>query len=146
MKCIFYEKKSGIIAGQIIGLLKASAVENKTELYHTIKTLSQRLTRPIDGLAIMVLIAGDRKDLLNILAIQKLFGLIRIIIILPDREDESVKIGYKLQPRFLTYVNGDISEVHAVLRKLLELSESNERISGEQYCRKWISPPRTLCK
>ena len=32
MKCIFYEKKSVIIAGQIIGLLKASAIENKTEL------------------------------------------------------------------------------------------------------------------
>jgi hypothetical protein len=125
MKCIFYEKKSGIIAGQIIGLLKASAIENKTELYHTIRTLSQRLTRPIDGLAIMVLIAGDRKDLLSILAIQKLFGFIKIIIILPDREDESVKIGYKLQPRFLTYVNGDISEVHAVLRKMLELSEAH---------------------
>jgi len=80
----------------------------------------------------MVLIAGDRKDLLNILAIQKLFGLIRIIIILPDREDESVKMGYTLQPRFLTYVNGDLSEVHAVLRKMLELSESNEKISREQ--------------
>ena len=125
MKCIFYEKKSGIIAEQIIGLLKASAIENNTELYHTIKTLSQRLTRPIDGLAIMVLIAGDRKDLLNIIAIQKLFVFIKIIIILPDREDESVKIGYKLQPRFLTYVNGDISEVHGVLRKLLELSEAH---------------------
>ena len=125
MKCIFYEKKSGIIAGQIIGLLKASAIENNTELYHTIRTLSQRLTRPIDGLAIMVLIAGDRKDLLNILAMQKLFGVIKIIIILPDREDESVKIGYKLQPRFLTYVNGDISEVHGVLRKMLELSEAH---------------------
>jgi hypothetical protein len=125
MKCIFYEKKSGIIAGQIIGLLKASAIENNTELYHTIRTLSKRLTRPIDGLAIMVLIAGDRKDLLNILAMQKLFGVIKIIIILPDREDESVKIGYKLQPRFLTYVNGDISEVHGVLRKMLELSEAH---------------------
>jgi len=80
----------------------------------------------------MVLIAGDRKDLLNILAIQKLFGLSRIIIILPDREDESVKMGYKLQPRFLTYVNGDISEVQAILGKLLELSASKERISGER--------------
>jgi hypothetical protein len=36
MKCIFYEKKSGIIAGQIIGLLKASAIENKKELYNTL--------------------------------------------------------------------------------------------------------------
>ena len=131
MKCIFYEKRSGIIAGQIIGLLKVSAAENKIELYHTIRTLSQILIKPFDELAIMVLIAGDRKDLLNILAMQKLFGFIKIIIILPDREDESVKMGYKLQPRFLTYVNGDISEVHAILRKLLELSASSEGISIE---------------
>jgi hypothetical protein len=52
MKCIFFENRSGIIAGQIIGLLKASAVENKTELYHTIRTLSQILIRPFDELAI----------------------------------------------------------------------------------------------
>jgi len=39
------------MSGQIIGLLKASAVENKTELYHTIRTLSQILIRPFDELA-----------------------------------------------------------------------------------------------
>jgi len=128
MKCIFYEKKGGIIAGQIIGLLNASAIEikiEKIELFKTIRTLSQRLKRPIDGSAILVLIAGDREDLLRIVAIHELFGLIRIILILPDREDESVKIGFKLQPRFLTYVNGNLSEVQGVLRKMLELSEAD---------------------
>ena len=130
MKCLFYEKKGGIIADQIIGLLKASVMENTIEMYHSIKALSQRLTKPVDGLAIMVLIARDRKDLLNIRAIQKLFGLMRIIIILPDCEAESVKIGHRLQPRFLTCVNGDVTEVHKVICKLLELSDSNVRIQG----------------
>lgn len=128
MKCIFYEKKSGTIAGRIIGMLQAAAGENKIELYRTIKTLSQRLSRPVDGLSVIVLIAGDRKDLLNILAVQKQFGVMRIIIILPDREDESVRIGYKLKPRFLTYLNGDVAEVQAVLSKMLQLSESKARI------------------
>lgn len=123
MKCIFYEKKSGVIAQKLKDMLTTVAVENKIEVYHTIKTLIQRLSRPVDGLVIMVLIATDRKDLLNILAVHKLFGLIRIIIILPDREDESVRIGYKLQPRFLTFVNGDLAEVHAVVAKMLEISK-----------------------
>jgi len=123
MKCIFYEKKSGVIAQKLKDMLTTVAVENKIEVYHTIKTLIQRLSRPVDGLVIMVLIATDRKDLLNILAVHKLFGLIRIIIILPDREDESVRIGYKLQPRFLTFVNGDLAEVHAVVANMLEISK-----------------------
>ena len=127
MKCIFYEKKSGIIADQIIGLIKAQAANNKTELYHTIKKLSLRLSRPVEDQSVVLLIAADRIDLLAIISLQKLLGDIHVIIILPDREDESVSIGYKLKPRFLTYVNGDLSEVHAILRKLLELSESNKK-------------------
>ena len=132
MKCIFYEKKSGIIADQIIGLIKAQAANNKTELYHTIKKLSLRLSRPVEDQSVVLLIAADRIDLLAIISLQKLLGDIHVIIILPDREAESVRIGYKLQPRFLTYVNGDVGEVHAVLKKMLALSESNERIAREQ--------------
>ncbi len=127
MECIFYEKKSGVIAGKIIWLMKAFAVENKTELYQTIKKLSLRLTRPVEEQSVVLLIAADRLDLLAILEIQKLLGDIHLIIILPDREDESVSIGYKLKPCFLTYVNGDLSEVYAILRKMLELSETNEK-------------------
>jgi hypothetical protein len=124
MKCIFYEKKTGVIAAQIITMMNSSKVENSTETYHTIKTLSQRLARPFDGMGIMVLIAADREDLINILEIHVLFSILKIIIILPDRKDESVKLGYNLRPRFLTYVNGDLSEVRAVLAKMLELDAS----------------------
>lgn len=131
MKCIFYEKKSGGLAAKLLEMLKALAGENTTEMYHTIKKLSQRLTKPVDDRAVMIIIPSDRGDLLDILSLQKLLCDIRVIIILPDREDESVRIGYKLKPRFLTYVNGDLVEVHAVLSKMLELSERPERIAGQ---------------
>ena len=134
MKCLFYEKKPGVIAERIIRLMQPSPAENKIELYHTIKTLSQRLSRPIDGQAIMIFIAADRVDLLDIVLMHKLLFDIRVIIILPDSEDESVRIGYKLKPCFLTYANGDLDEVHKVLGKLLKLSESGQRISGEPFC------------
>ncbi len=131
MKCLFYEKKPGIIAERIIRLMQPSPGKNIIELYHTIKTLSQRLSRPIDGQAIMILIAADRVDLLDIVLMHKLLLDIRVIIILPDREDETVSIGYKLKPCFLTYANANLDEVHKVLGKLLKFSESGQRISGE---------------
>jgi hypothetical protein len=76
----------------------------------------------------MVLVAADRNDLLDIYAIRELFGIIRIIIILPDREDESVRMGYQLQPRFLTYMNEELSEVYSVLRKMLKLSGPKQKV------------------
>jgi hypothetical protein len=66
-----------------------------------------------------LLISTDWGDLPDILSLQKLLRDICVIIILTGREDESVRIGYKLKPRCLTYVNGDVSEVHAVLPKCL---------------------------
>jgi hypothetical protein len=119
MKLILYEKARDGITEQLKGMMKSLIAEDRMEVYRTITTLSKRRSRPIDGWGIMVLVAADRNDLLDIFSIRKLFGIIRIIIILPDREEESVRMGHQLQPRFLTYMDEELSEVYSVLRKML---------------------------
>ena len=126
MSLIFYEKASDGIAEQLKGMVKPLITEDKMEVYHTISILSKRLSRPIDGRVIMVLVAADRNDLLDIFVIRELFGMIRIIIILPDREDEIVRMGHQLQPRFLTYADGELSEVYSVLRKMLKCQNQSK--------------------
>ena len=128
MLLIFYEKASDGISEQLKGMMKPLIGEDRIKVYHTISILSKRLARPIDGKVIMVLVAADRNDLLDIYAIRELFGIIRIIIILPDREDESVRMGYQLQPRILTYMNEELSEVYSVLRKMLKLSGPKQKV------------------
>lgn len=128
MLLIFYEKAIDGIAEQLKGMMKPLIGEDSIKVYHSISILSKRLVRPIDGRVIMVLVAADRNDLLDIYAIRELFGIIRIIIILPDREDESVRMGYQLQPRFLTYMNEELSEVYSVLRKMLKLSGPKQKV------------------
>ena len=128
MLLIFYEKASDGIAEQLKGMMKPLIGEDRIKVYHTISILSKRLAQPIDGRVFMVLVAADRNDLLDIYAIRELFGIIRTIIILPDREDESVRMGYQLQPRFLTYMNEELSEVYSVLRKMLKLSKPKQKV------------------
>lgn len=128
MGLIFYEKATDGIAEQLKVMMKPSIAEDRMEAFHTINILSKRLSRPVDGRVIMVLVAADRNDLLDIFSIRKLFGMIPIIIILPDREDESVRMGHQLQPRFLTYMNEELSEVYSVLRKMLKLSKPKQRV------------------
>lgn len=128
MLLIFYEKAIDGIAEQLKGMMKPLIGEDRIKVYHTISILSKRLAQPIDGKVIMVLVAADRNDLLDIYAIRELFGIIRIIIILPDREDESVRMGHQLQPRFLTYMNGELSEVYSVLRKMLKFSKPKQKV------------------
>jgi hypothetical protein len=91
----------------------------RTEVSCTIDSLSCRLRQPKDDLTIAVLLAASRKDLADILSIHDLLCDIRIILILPDTEDDTVARGHTLQPRFLSYIDSDFTDVAAVLEKMV---------------------------
>jgi hypothetical protein len=46
---------------------------------------------------------------------------VRIILILPNHEDETVVMGHRLEPRLLTYADGDFTDVSAVLGRIAGL-------------------------
>jgi hypothetical protein len=50
-----------------------------------------------------------------------LFGNIKIVLILPDRNNETIVIGHKLRPRFLSYTDSDFIDVAVVLENMLKI-------------------------
>jgi len=67
-----------------------------------------------------VRLAGNKEDLQNLVAIRHLLSGKPFILILPDRRDGTTAIGHSLGPRFLTYADGNLAEVVAVLEKMIE--------------------------
>jgi len=94
--------------------------EEQTETYRSIESLYHRLFRPISNFKIAVILASDRDELLGLLSIQDLFRNLRIILILPDREKDTVSKGLRLYPRFFTYADSNFKDVAAVLEKMME--------------------------
>ena len=68
---------------------------------------------------ICLLLANNREDLIDFLSIKDLLHENRIILILPDRQKETVDMGLQLYPRFLTYLEEDFDRVVSVLNKML---------------------------
>lgn len=68
---------------------------------------------------VAVLMASDQEDLDTLIAMGELLREMKLIIILPDGKKETVERGHALHPRFLTFVDGDLGEVAAVLGKML---------------------------
>jgi len=91
---------------------------NEIESFHSIEGLKQRILRTTYDEGIVVLIAERREELSGLLPIIHLFRRLRIILLLPDRKPETIKIGYQLEPRFLSFVDKGFSEVKAVLKKM----------------------------
>jgi len=56
------------------------------------------------------------------LGIRDLLAETKIILLLPDRKRATVSKGHNLYPRFLTYMDGDFSDVAAVLQKMVSIN------------------------
>jgi hypothetical protein len=75
---------------------------------------------------VLVLIAGDKKELSALVELIDLFQnhSFAIILILPDHDNDSISMGHKLTPRYLSYIDSDFTEVGAVLDKILGNSKN----------------------
>jgi len=100
-------------------VIEAMVREEKVEIYRTIHNFSRRLRQPARRPAIAVLFAATRKDLLDLLSLGDLLDDVRVILVLPDGQDDTIAKAHTLRPRFLTYSDSDFADVAAVLNKML---------------------------
>jgi hypothetical protein len=119
MNVLLYATETDGAGAQLQRAVEAVVPKKKTEVYRTIDGLSRRLRQPIYDVAVAVLFAATKKELSDILSIRGLLQDIRIILVLPDRDEETITKGHTLYPRFLTYADGDVLDVAAVLNKMV---------------------------
>ena len=124
MGILFYtngvDEDSHLLLAEIESVAKTPDIE----IFRTTEDLTSRLRQFRHNLEVAVLMASSLKDLQYLVSIQNLFGDIRIILILPDRDQETVSLGHKLYPRFLSYIDGNFADVAAVLTKMLRRAET----------------------
>jgi len=89
------------------------------ELHCSLGSLSKRLCQPIKDFSIAILYLAKKENLLEILSIRDLLFGIRIILVLPNRETDTISKAHILGPTLLDYSDSDFTEVGAVLNKML---------------------------
>ncbi|MBF0510583.1 MAG: hypothetical protein HQK57_16890 [Deltaproteobacteria bacterium] len=68
---------------------------------------------------------------MGLLLIRDLLLDVKMILILPDKEENTVAVGHALYPRYMTYADGDLQDVVEVIKKCLTISARNGQ---PQYC------------
>lgn len=92
--------------------------QQATEIVHTPEGLARRLRRPHNGLEVAVIMAATRKELGELLSLSQMFEGLRIILVLPDADPQTIAQGHSLRPRYLTLMGSDFQDVAAVLSKI----------------------------
>ena len=101
-------------------IIESMVSEGEIEIFMTLEGLNKRLRQPGRNVSVMVLEASDRKELCDLISIQDLFYDIPIILILPDSSRDTVALGHKLYPRFISYADSEFSDVSLVIRKMIK--------------------------
>jgi hypothetical protein len=125
MDFLFFASANHDVTRRLQDMVETVVPEESRATYRDIQAFSQRLREPADVQRIVLLSASDQQDLSLIQAIRSLLSDESIIIILPDREADTIAMGHSLHPRFLTYMDSDFTELASVLIKMLTAPASS---------------------
>jgi hypothetical protein len=128
MKILYYSSTINGAGEWLQEAIESVVQAEKTEIYRNLESLSQRLRRPTQLPDVSILFANSRADFMDLLPIRDLLLNLRIILILPDGNKETITRGHTLFPRFLTYANSDFKDVAAVLKKMIQKTDSKQSI------------------
>jgi hypothetical protein len=119
MDFLFFASANHQVTRRLQEMVEAVVPEENRATYRDIRALSRRLCEPAKGERIVLLSASSQQDLSLIQSIRSLLSDESIIIVLPDREADTIAMGHSLHPRFLTYKDSDFTELAGVLVKML---------------------------
>jgi hypothetical protein len=118
VKILFYSSAEGLEMG--IGARLRRLVPNENlAVYRSIEELAQELHRLYDRNAIAILQVRDREELLRIISLRELLHGVRVILLIPDREETTISLAHSLRPRFLGSSENDFSDTLSVVRKMI---------------------------
>ena len=128
LNIIFYARNTDTyeaIEPSVTGLIP----KVQTERYGTVAELKERLRKPVFDSTVVVIMAADKDDLRGISALRDLVWGRRTILVLPDRDDDTIAIAHSLRPRFVGNYGDDFENVVAVLHKMIK--DYNSRPGAE---------------
>jgi hypothetical protein len=131
-KLIFYSKDKNKFGMELEKILGELASKRNVEICRTIRDLTSRLRIPLSESAIAVLIVADKEDLQSMLSIQSLLINMRIVLILPDRNDGTVEAGHGLHPRYLSFKDNSLKDIKSVLTRMIEVEKTTYRPVNKQ--------------
>ena len=122
-----YEKQVSLIVYMSYGncnekmwnFIQTQSWYGQVEIYYTLEKFYQRLTQSGSSNAVTVLLIASRHELQNIVQYADLLCDQKIILVLPDRAQDTLSMGHALYPRYISYTDSDLQDVTSVLRKLI---------------------------
>lgn len=119
MQLLFYASKNDENENRLKTAIQSATAGEIIERFTHLDDLRDRLRDIIEPDSIMVLAAVNREELLKMQAFRDMLTEIFIILVLPDRQESTIKLAHLLRPRFLSQVNDDFTDLNQIVAKMI---------------------------
>ena len=119
MELILYKKDFDHFEEKIYGVIESVVSKEKTVIFRSVEGMIERIMHLAYNPAIAVLIIKNRDELFQLYSSLNVLRKAQMLLILPDRNPETIKLGYQLKPRFSTCLHSDFTVIQTVLKQML---------------------------
>lgn len=119
MELILYNKDFDVFEAKICGVIESVVSKEKTAIFRSIENMIERIMHLTYKPEIAVLIIKNREELFQLYSSLNALRRAEMLLILPDIDPETIKLGYKLKPQFLTCLHNDFWVIQTVLKQML---------------------------
>ena len=113
---------TGLVTQQLEQKLRARLPGVQLEVHSSFPSVYQRLSMVQEASAIAIMVADSRDLLQEFIKLRTLFIEARIVLVLPDHDQETVSLGHQLHPRYIGYMDGNFDDLAAVAARMVEKS------------------------
>ncbi len=120
MTAVIWSRENDGLSTSLAGLLESVLPVEEIRSSSCLDDLRDILMESRFKDSLVVLLPADCQDLKDLQSLKDLLERVRIILVAPDRDAETVALAHGLRPRYLGYRDGPLWDVVAVMTKMLE--------------------------
>lgn len=120
MMVLVYAKAKNGVSLELKQTLNGRSSDVCLETYSDLDDVFQRLRQPRLNLKIGVLSIGSEAELDRLLTIRELLSDMRLVLVLSDKDPQTVSKAHALAPRFITFSDAGIDPLVSVVEKMME--------------------------
>ena len=98
------------------------------EVFDTRSALVTRLRQPKEDSLIVVLFDPSHDDLEGLRNARGLLVGVPLLLVLSDQDAPTMALAHRLRPSFINYVDSDMGQLFAVIRKLLPAGQEARKL------------------
>jgi DNA-binding NarL/FixJ family response regulator len=138
MMLLLYANGKNGVSSELKQILNGRSSDARLEAYSNLDDVFHRLRQPRLNLKIGVLSIGSEAELDRLLTIRELLSDMRLVIVLSDKDPQTVSKAHALAPRFITFSDAGIGPLVSVVEKMMEC-QLDQRVSPQAAMQ--VNPP-----